>query len=141
MIPTSAVELRFLAERGLGLLRRGLASLRNRGLRASWRRLGAQLFPSPGGVAAPLLAATAAGGAPAWVPASPSPRASIVIPVHGQLRHTLACLRAIAAHPPAAPCEVIMVDDASPDGTAEALSGVEGLHLHQRERNGGFVAA
>ena len=102
MIPTSAVELRFLAERGLGLLRRGLASLRNRGLRASWRRLRAQLFPSAGGMAAPLMGATAA-DAPARVPASPSPRASIVIPVHGQLRHTLACLQAIAAHPPTAP--------------------------------------
>ena len=140
MIPTSAVELRFLAERGLGLLRRGLASLRNRGLRASWRRLRAQLFPSAGGMAAPLMGATAA-DAPARVPASPSPRASIVIPVHGQLRHTLACLQAIAAHPPTAPCEVIVVDDASPDDTAAALSGVEGLRLHRRESNGGFVAA
>lgn len=141
MIPTSAVELRFLAERGLGLLRRGLASLRNRGLRASWQRLRVQLFPAAGRSSTPLLEALAPGRVPARVPSSPSPRASIVIPVHGELRHTLACLHAIAAHPPAAACEVIVVDDASPDGTAATLSGVEGLRLHRRERNGGFVAA
>ena len=69
------------------------------------------------------------------------PVASIVIPVHGQLQHTLACLQALADHPPAAAVEVLVVDDASPDGTAAALAGIAGLRLHVRASNGGFVAA
>ena len=142
MIPTSLAELRFLSDRGRGLLRRGLASLRTRGLRASWQRLSLHLFPPARGPAATSLYSPGApAAAPASVPASPSPRASIVIPVHGELAHTLACLHALAAHPPAAGCEVIVVDDASPDGTAAALAGVAGLRLHRREVNGGFIAA
>lgn len=141
MIPTSAVELRFLAERGLGLLRRGLASLRTRGVRASWRRLGQQLFPERRAGAAAGLFIVPDGASTQAVPASPEPVATIVIPVHGELRHTLACLHAIAAHPPRAACEVVVVDDASPDETASVLAGIEGLRLHRRERNGGFIAA
>ena len=135
-------ELRFLSDRGLGLLRRGLASLRTRGMRASWRRLALQLFPparAPGTAA--LYAPPAGIGAPAAVPASDAPRASIVIPVHGQLAHTLACLQALAAHPPATACEVIVVDDCSPDETASVLAAIDGLRLHRRASNGGFIAA
>src|SRR5690606_4021232 len=78
---------------------------------------------------------------PAAVPASDAPRASIVIPVHGQLAHTLACLQALAAHPPATACEVIVVDDCSPDETASVLAAIDGLRLHRRASNGGFIAA
>ncbi|HEU4813809.1 MAG TPA: glycosyltransferase [Xanthomonadaceae bacterium] len=141
-MPTSAAELRFLAERAFGLWRRGVSSLRTRGLRASWRRLALHLSPlsrDRGDV--DLYAPSSGAGAPAAVPASPSPRASIVIPVHGQLARTLDCLHALAAHPPAAACEVIVVDDASPDGTAAALAGVAGLRLLRRETNAGFIAA
>ncbi|HET8818856.1 MAG TPA: glycosyltransferase [Xanthomonadaceae bacterium] len=141
-MPTSLAELRFLSDRGLGLVRRGLASLRTRGVRASWRRMSLHLFPPARDPAEPpLYSPGAPAAAPANVPASPSPRASIVIPVHGERAHTLACLHALAAHPPMAACEVIVVDDASPDDTADALSGVAGLRLHRRATNGGFIAA
>ncbi|MEO5566246.1 MAG: glycosyltransferase [Luteimonas sp.] len=79
--------------------------------------------------------------APFAVPTSENPRASIVIPVHGQLAHTLACLRALAEHPPLTAVEVIVVDDASLDHTASILAQVEGLRLHRRASNGGFIAA
>src|SRR5690606_1062823 len=65
----------------------------------------------------------------------------IVIPVYNQFAHTLACLRAIAAHPPQVACEVVVVDDGSTDETAGSLAQVHGLRYLRRSGNGGFVAA
>lgn len=64
-----------------------------------------------------------------------------MIPVHGHWDHTLACLRAIAAHPPACRLEVIVVDDASPDDTLRHLVMIDGLRCVTRHVNGGFIAA
>src|SRR3546814_12568179 len=47
---------------------------------------------------------------PAALPTSDAPLASIVIPVPGQLEHTLVCLLALAAWPARAPYEVIVVN-------------------------------
>lgn len=137
----SSSDLRFALARARGLLRRGLASLRSRGLRASWQRVLAQLrrqaAPPP---AAPWLPQDDGTTLPA-LPAPPAnPRASIVIPVFNQLPHTLQCLRALAAHPPAG-CEIIVVDDASSDASAEVLPRIAGLRYHRRVANGGFIAA
>src|SRR5690606_33482230 len=111
----SLVDARFLFDRATGLVRRGWLSLRTRGLRASWQRVRAQLQRVPGARRAALQFPADTPPVPAALPASDAPRASIVIPVHGQLRHTLRCLRALAAWPPRVPFEVIVVDDASPD--------------------------
>lgn len=135
-----SAEARFLIERAAGLLRRGMASLRTRGWRATLAQARERFAP----VAAPaadLWFPPATPFAPFAVSASDAPRASIVIPVYGQLAHTLACLRALAAHPPAAPVEVIVVDDASADETPTVLPQVEGLRYHRRTANGGFIAA
>lgn len=53
----------------------------------------------------------------------PSPSISIVIPTHGTRELTLRCLESLAASPltGTAGMEVILVDDASGDGTAEAV--------------------
>lgn len=75
------------------------------------------------------------------LPTSATPAASIIIPVHGKVGYTLACLRSISNAPPQVPFEVIVVDDASPDDTAELLSGVEGLRLLRNPRNLGFVGS
>lgn len=135
-----SAEARFLIERAAGLLRRGVASLRTRGWRATlaqaWQRIGPATAPAEA-----LWFPPAGPFAPFAVPASEAPRASIVIPVYGQLAHTLACLRALAAHPPAAPVEVIVVDDASTDDTPDVLARIEGLRYHRRAANGGFIAA
>ena len=135
-----SAEVRFLIERALGLARRGAASLRSRGWRATLDRLQLQLRPvvAP---ANPLYRPPDGPFAPFTVPAAPAPRASIVIPVYGQLAHTLACLRALAAHPPRVPIEIIVVDDGSPDATAATLPQVAGLRYHRRAANGGFIAA
>jgi hypothetical protein len=134
------VEARFWTARAFGLWRRGCASLRNRGLQASWQRLKLQFRRSA--IATHALYSPAPDPfAPFNLPTSDAPLASIVIPVHGAFAHTLACLRAITAHPPAAAFEVIVVDDASPDDSLVRLSQIEGLRLHSRSTNGGFIAA
>ncbi len=138
-MPT-ATDARFWILRALGLWRRSWASLRSRGWEASWQRARLQLAPRvqrrqdlyapPGDRFAPFAVGT-----------SDAPRASIVIPVHGAFAHTLACLRAIAAQPPLAAFEVIVVDDASPDDTLANLARVDGIRVHARASNGGFIAA
>ena len=136
----SLADARFLLERALGLARRGATSLRSRGLRASLQRAADVLRPAPRPPGAGLRFPDDA-GVPSRVPSSASPLASIVVPVHGHLGHTLACLRALAAWPPEAPVEIIVVDDGSPDDTPRVLPAIPGLRYHQREGNGGFIAA
>ena len=134
-------DARLLAVRMLGLARRGLASLRTRGWRHSWERVRLQLANPATPLQRPLLAADDRPFAPFAVPADGAPRASIVIPVHGQWPRTLACLRALAAHPPQCTVEVVVVDDASPDDSARQLAQVAGLRAVSRAANGGFIAA
>ncbi|PZO65731.1 MAG: glycosyl transferase [Pseudoxanthomonas suwonensis] len=133
-------HLQFRLRRLQGQVRRGLTSLRMRGWRATWQRVRLELQP-PRRLQRTLLYRPDSPGTPAQVPCDPSPQASIVIPVHGQIAHTLQCLRALADHPPQATCEVIVVDDASPDDTLQRLQGIDGLRVHARSRNGGFIAA
>lgn len=137
-----SAEARFLIERAAGLLQRGMASLRTRGLRATLAHARERFSRVPAPATGLWFPATepATPFVPFAVPASAAPRASIVIPVYGQLAHTLACLRAIAAHPPAAAVEVIVVDDASGDATPAILPRIEGLRYHRRAANGGFIA-
>lgn len=69
------------------------------------------------------------------------PQVSVIIPVHGKLAYTVACLRAIAQHGSETAFEVIVVDDASPDATATVLPGVPGLRYFANEHNLGFVGS
>ncbi|MFZ5657681.1 MAG: glycosyltransferase [Pseudomonadota bacterium] len=131
-------DLRFYVSRLLGLVRRARTSLRTRGLRATFERIAAQLRPAPAAARASVYLPAPA---PFTLPSSDAPVASIVVPVYGQLAHTLTCLRAITAHPPRTPFEVIVVDDGSPDDTARRLPEVQGLRFHRRAANGGFIAA
>ncbi len=134
-------DVRLWLVRASGLVRRGVASLRTRGWRHSWERVKLQFIRPPAPMHAPLIDADRSAFAPFAVPCAEVPEASIVVPVHGQWPHTLACLRAIAAHPPQAPFELIVVDDASPDDTLARLSQVGGLRVVARPVNGGFIAA
>jgi O-antigen biosynthesis protein len=137
----SWADARFLAVRAAGLVRRGITSLRTRGWRSSLERVRAQFRRTAATAGAGLFLPTRTAFAPFALPTSPAPRASIVIPVYGQFAHTLACLRAIAAHPPTAAFEVLVVDDGSADETPQALPQVQGLRYHRRTVNGGFIAA
>ncbi|MGH3777936.1 MAG: glycosyltransferase [Pseudonocardiaceae bacterium] len=87
---------------------------------------------------------------PASVPQTPgpvelrtstSPLVSVIVPVHGKWEYTWACLTSIEQHRPAVPFEVLVVDDASPDRTAELVAASPGVRLVRIERNVGFVGA
>jgi len=134
-------DVRYWYMRARALLHRGTASLRTRGWRATWERAVLQFRPAPAGAGAALYLPEPAPFAPFAVPSSAEPRASIVIPVYGHCAATLACLRALAAHPPVVPCEVIVVDDGSSDATAACMPQIAGLRYHRRAANGGFIAA
>jgi O-antigen biosynthesis protein len=152
----------FLLQRGLGLIRRGLTSLRSRGWRATWERTRLQFrraaqVPPPALYAPPqtpfipfvipTFDATASMGAVlmdttvAIDAATTTPVASIVIPVYNSFPRTLDCLRALAAYPPTIAFEVIVVDDGSSDETVAALPQIAGVRYHRRSENGGFIAA
>jgi N-acetylglucosaminyl-diphospho-decaprenol L-rhamnosyltransferase len=65
---------------------------------------------------------------------------SVVIPTHNTCDLTLACLASLEAQDETA--EIVVVDDASEDGTAAAVrSGFPHVEVVERERRGGFTVA
>jgi GT2 family glycosyltransferase len=73
------------------------------------------------------------------IPASHKPLVSVVIPIYGKIDYTLRCLASIAANPPKAAFEVIVVDDYSPDNSAKVLAQVNSIRLIRNEQNQGFI--
>lgn len=88
--------------------------------------------------AAPMLIETVR-PADIIIPASDHPILSIIVPTYGQTDFTLRCLASIAAHPPAAPFEVIVVDDAFPGDETACLQQVRGIRLQRNAVNRGFL--
>ena len=115
-------------------------SVARRGLHGTLTRI-AQEFQPRGEEPAWQLEPLDAPFAPFALPCSDAPRVSIIIPIHGKLPYTLACLRSIARHGAAAPFETIVVDDASPDDSATRLAPLNGLRLLRNARNLGFVGS
>ncbi len=76
---------------------------------------------------------------PLVLPNAEAPVASIVIPVHGRFAYTFLCLESIQGSVAGVPCEVILVDDASPDRTREIERDVRGLVVVRNTTNLGFV--
>ena len=140
-MPNTLADARYWARRLLGLAHRTLASLRTRGWRATWSRIQVHARPPAAASRPQLYQPQTAAFAPFAVPASEQPQVSIVIPVYNQAAHTLACLRALAAHPPQASCEVIVIDDGSSDQTTQWLPQISGLRYEVRACNGGFIHA
>ena len=73
------------------------------------------------------------------VPRSADPTVSVIIPSYGKVEYTLRCLASIAAHPPTAAIEVIVVDDATPDGSTACLASVPGIRLIVNPSNLGYL--
>src|SRR5260221_1286792 len=73
------------------------------------------------------------------VPSSGCPDVSIILPVYGKYATTWACLESLAAVPAGASFEVIVVDDCSPDRTAEMLRRVRGVRVVSNAQNLGFL--
>ena len=71
--------------------------------------------------------------------AAAEPIASIVIPVYGKPMLTFTCLKSVHENTAHDLCEVIVVDDASPQPAAEALSVVSGVRFERNDQNLGFI--
>ena len=67
-------------------------------------------------------------------------RVSIIIPVYNGLAYTRQCLKTVREHT-GGPCEVIIVDNASTDGTAEFLADLRGITVVANSENLGFARA
>ncbi|SHM49322.1 glycosyltransferase [Rhodanobacter sp. OK091] len=122
------------------LLKRVGGSMAQRGLRGTFSRVAEELRPratDSNWTLEPLDVPFI----PISLPYSESPRVSIVIPVHGKLRYTLACLRSIARYGADASFEVIVVDDVSPDESATTLAQTVGLRLLRNTENLGFIGS
>jgi GT2 family glycosyltransferase/Flp pilus assembly protein TadD/FMN phosphatase YigB (HAD superfamily)/glycosyltransferase involved in cell wall biosynthesis len=76
---------------------------------------------------------------------SPNPvRVSIVIPVFNKIDFTRQCLQSVRKNTPAAPYEILVVDNGSSDGTTEYLKAEEAagrLRLLRNSENLGFARA
>ncbi len=69
------------------------------------------------------------------------PMVSVIVPTYGKVDYTLRCLASIAAYPPRASLEVIVVDDAADDGSTECLAAVAGIRLIISPKNLGYLRA
>ena len=69
---------------------------------------------------------------------SGTPDVSIVIPVHNQIQYTLNCLDSIARNTTGS-YEIVVVDDASSDSTAQLIGRVRNLTLVRNEQNMGLI--
>ena len=77
-------------------------------------------------------------------PAGPAARVSIIIPTFNRLDLTRACLNALRANTPAADFEIVVVDNASTDGTPDFLAAEQTagrLRAICNANNGGFARA
>jgi len=73
------------------------------------------------------------------LPTSEQPRVSIVIPAYGKSEYTLRCLASIADAPPGCAFEVIVIEDASGEESAQRLRNVQGLRYVENADNLGFI--
>lgn len=123
------------------LMQRVTGSMAQRGLSGTFERIAQELKQHVVRPPALALESLEDSTLPFALPTSDEPQVSVIIPVHGKLNYTLACLRSIAHHGSQAPFEVIVVDDASPDETASVLSGIQGLRVLRNSDNLGFIGS
>jgi GT2 family glycosyltransferase len=70
-----------------------------------------------------------------------TPVVSIIIPAFNKWEYTFKCLMAVANNTRDVDHEVIVVDNASSDDTAQALPLLDGIRLQRNEKNLGFAKA
>ena len=135
------------ASRGLRLgakLAWWTATLQLRSRYGLWRAHRALRLAPPPAVAALPPPAPALPAAPPPIairlPHSRDPAVSLIISTYGQLDVTLACLKSVADHPPTAPIEVIVVDDAYPGPEDMSVLGeIPGILFLRNAANLGFL--
>jgi O-antigen biosynthesis protein len=75
------------------------------------------------------------------IPTCETPEVSIIIPTYKNYNYTFNCLLCLAniIKNYQLSCEVIVVNDCSPDGTADLLKQINGVRVVQNETNLGFL--
>jgi len=73
------------------------------------------------------------------LPFHENPVISILIPVYCKSEYTLACLKSIADHLPKVSFEILVLDDKSPDNSANELQQVENIRVIVNPENLGFT--
>ncbi|MFH0729723.1 MAG: glycosyltransferase [Pseudomonadota bacterium] len=113
----------------------------NEGLASFFNKIGRRLFffRKKAPVESPMVEETPF-REPIGFPAFQSIQVSIIIPVYNHYHHTYRCLRSLRENT-TTPFEVIIVDNASEDGTADHLNRVSGITVIRNDRNYGFVEA
>jgi len=134
-------RVRFAWKRSGNALTRTSASLRSRGLSNTIRRAVLELRGPRIGAAVALQLPASTPFVPFAVPCAATPVATVIVPVYNHFAHTLTCLRALAASTDATAFEIIVVDDASSDETAERMQEIAGLHYLRNAENLGFIGA
>lgn len=133
-------RLAFYRSRLVNGWRRTRGSIARRGLAGTFRRALKEF-------ARAKVPAVAVAGLPQddgdvfGVPASATPRVSIVIPVYNKIVYTVACLRSLAEHAGSTSFETIVVDDCSTDETQRRLEDVDGVRVVRNAQNLGFVGS
>ena len=67
------------------------------------------------------------------------PLVSIIIPVYNKVEYTYECLQSLSKQISKYAFRVIIVDNASSDGTAEIVGGLDGIKYIRNSKNKGFV--
>jgi GT2 family glycosyltransferase/glycosyltransferase involved in cell wall biosynthesis len=70
---------------------------------------------------------------------SDRPVVSVIIPIYGKIDFTIRCLASIEEFLPSVAFEIIVVDDCSPDNSAEVIGKIAGVRLLSNEQNLGFI--
>lgn len=122
------------------LARRAIGSLRDRGPASTLRIIAKRLFPVKREPYTLSLYKDIGDPRKVRFP-NVDPRASIVIPVHNQLDYSLRCLASLAGSNDGTAFEVILVDDASGDASAEVLPAIQGLRYQRNAENLGFIGS
>ncbi|MGA9342711.1 MAG: glycosyltransferase [Rhodanobacteraceae bacterium] len=134
--------LLFRAARARSLIRRTRASIARRGITGTLERIRQEFRSGPAQEALRVPLPSRNDSSPFCVPtADDAPQVSIVVPVFNQIAYTTACLRSLAANAGDVTFEVIVVDDASTDGTARRLAAVAGVRVLRNVENLGFVGS
>ncbi|MEV6875568.1 glycosyltransferase [Amycolatopsis sp. NPDC051128] len=128
-------ETSAIAQRLIGRYRGSIEKFAPRGTK---RR---DLYETALGRQAGAVPATPPVPGPVAVTTSDQPIVSVVIPVYGNWPFTRGCLDSIQRHLPSTPFEVIVVDDASRDDSADRVAGCAGVRLVRAPKNLGFVGA
>jgi O-antigen biosynthesis protein len=135
-------RIAFALQRMRAVFGRARGSLARRGVAGTIRRAAQEFRRSSVPIPTqPLAHLPDAAFEPFSVPTSATPRVSIVIPVFNKIDYTIACLRSLAEHAGNIEFEVLVIDDASSDDTAEKLAHVDGIRALHNAQNLGFIGS